>query len=177
MTDVGALYQELILEHHRNPRNTGKLTGATHSSELSNPLCGDRTSLTLRLEAGKVQDARCDVLGCAICRASSSMLTEAVIGKLNLMPPGRVAHERLEQVIRLLLEMIRKAVCGRYRRLPLTTLADFLTVLHYFMKWRDRRPDTWDGGYVDDLELALETLGNHQSVVTAYRNWKAGQQT
>jgi uncharacterized membrane protein YkvA (DUF1232 family) len=102
-------------------------------------------------------------------------LTEAVIGKLNLMPPGRVANERLEQVIRLMLEMIREAVCGRYRRLPLTTLADFLTVLHYFMKWRDRRPDTWDGGYVDDLELALEILGNHQSVVTAYRNWKASQ--
>ena len=102
-------------------------------------------------------------------------LTEAVITKLNLMPPGRLAHERLEQAIRLMLEMIREAVCGRYRRLPLTTLADFLTALHYFMKWRDRRPDTWDGGYMDDLELALETLGTHEAVVTAYRDWKARQ--
>jgi nitrogen fixation protein NifU and related proteins len=81
MTDVGALYQDLILEHHRNPRNTGKLPDATHSGDANNPLCGDRASLTLRVEAGKVTDARCDVLGCAICRASSSMLTEAIIGK------------------------------------------------------------------------------------------------
>jgi nitrogen fixation protein NifU and related proteins len=81
MTDVGALYQELILEHHRNPRNTGKLAGATHSADANNPLCGDRTSVTLRVEGAKIIDARCEVLGCAICRASSSMLTEAVIGR------------------------------------------------------------------------------------------------
>jgi len=98
-------------------------------------------------------------------------LAEAVITKLNLMPPGRLAHERLEQGIRLMLEMIREAVCGRYRRLPLTTLADFLNALHYFLKWRDRRPDTWDGGYVDDLEVVLRTLGAHDGVVTAYRRW------
>ena len=98
-------------------------------------------------------------------------LAEAVITKLNLMPPGRLAHERLEQGIRLMLEMIREAVCGRYRRLPLTTLADFLNALHYFLKWRDRRPDTWDGGYVDDLEVVLQTLGAHEGVVTAYRQW------
>ena len=98
-------------------------------------------------------------------------LTDAVINKLNLMPAGRLAHERLEQGIRLMLEMIREAVCGRYRRLPLTALADFLSALHYFMKWRDRRPDTWDGGYMDDLEVVLETLATHADVVTAYRRW------
>jgi len=81
MTDVGAFYQELILEHHRNPRNTGRLSDATHSGDANNPLCGDRTSLTLRLEDGRVQGARCEVQGCAICRASSSMMTEAIIGK------------------------------------------------------------------------------------------------
>jgi nitrogen fixation NifU-like protein len=81
MTDVGALYQDLILEHHRNPRNTGKLADATHAADASNPLCGDRTSLTLKVEGAKIIDARCHVLGCAICRASSSMLTEAVVGK------------------------------------------------------------------------------------------------
>jgi hypothetical protein len=98
-------------------------------------------------------------------------LTDTVIEKLNLMPPGRLAHERLEQGIRLMLAMIREAVCGRYRRLPLTTLADFLSALHYFLKWRDRRPDTWDGGYVDDLEVVLQTLAAHEGVVTAYRRW------
>jgi uncharacterized membrane protein YkvA (DUF1232 family) len=98
-------------------------------------------------------------------------LSEAVITKLNLLPPGRFAHERLEQGIRLMLEMIREAVCGRYRRLPLTALDDFLDAIHYFLKWRDRRPDTWDGGYMDDLEVVLQALAAHEPVVTAYRQW------
>lgn len=100
-------------------------------------------------------------------------LSEAVIGKLNLLPPGRLAHERLEQGVRLMLEMIREAVCGRYRLLPLTTLADFLNALHYFLKWRDRRPDTWEGGYMDDLEVVLQTLAAHEGVVSAYRRWQS----
>ena len=48
----------------------------------------------------------------------------------------------------------------------------FLEALHYFMKWRDRRPDTWEGGYMDDLEVALQALTTHQRVVTAYREWQ-----
>lgn len=100
-------------------------------------------------------------------------LTEAVLAKLNLMPPGRLAHERLEQGIRLMLEMIRNAVCGRFRALPLTTLADFLKALHYFMKWRDRRPDTWEGGYMDDLEVVLQTTTEHEHAIAAYRGWLA----
>ncbi|MBE7502081.1 MAG: hypothetical protein HS113_17655 [Verrucomicrobiales bacterium] len=99
-------------------------------------------------------------------------LAEAVIGKLNLLPPGRLAHERLEQGVRLILDIVRDAVCGRFPRLPLTALADFLNALHYFLKWRDRRPDTWDGGYVDDLEVVLQTLARHQPTVTAYREWR-----
>lgn len=102
-------------------------------------------------------------------------LTDAVITKLNLMPPGRLAHERLEQGVRLMLELIREAVCGRYRSLPLTALADFLNALHYFMKWRDRRPDTWEGGYMDDLEVVLQTLATHERVIATYREWLARQ--
>ncbi len=100
-------------------------------------------------------------------------LAEAVISKLNLMPPGRLAHERLELGIRLMLGMVRDAVCGGYRRLPLTTLADFLKALHYFMKWRDRRPDTWEGGYMDDLELVLQTTTAHARAIADYREWHA----
>lgn len=81
MTDLAALYHDLILDHHRSPRNSGRLADATHAGDASNPLCGDRTRLTLRIEGGTVLDARCEVQGCAICRASSSMLTEAVIGR------------------------------------------------------------------------------------------------
>jgi hypothetical protein len=104
-------------------------------------------------------------------------LTEAVVTKLNLMPPGRLAHERLEQGVRLMLEMIRNAVCGQFRELPLTTLADFLEALHYFLKWRDRRPDTWEGGYMDDLEVTLQALNTHERVVAAYRSWLTSQGT
>jgi nitrogen fixation NifU-like protein len=81
MTDAADWYRDVILDHDRHPRNTGRLSDATHVSEGNNPLCGDRLVLGLRVEAGRVSAARCDVQGCAICRASGSMLTEAVVGR------------------------------------------------------------------------------------------------
>jgi nitrogen fixation protein NifU and related proteins len=81
MTDAADWYRDVILDHDRHPRNTGRLPDATHVAEGNNPLCGDRLVLGLRLEAGRVCAARCDVQGCAICRASGSMLTEAVTGR------------------------------------------------------------------------------------------------
>lgn len=81
MTDVSDLYQQLILDHHRNPRNAGRLDRATHAAELHNPLCGDRLTLTLEVSGGVVRSARCDVQGCALCRASGSLMTEAIIGR------------------------------------------------------------------------------------------------
>jgi nitrogen fixation NifU-like protein len=86
MSDLTQLYQEQILEHHRSPRNAGRLPDPTHSAEAHNPLCGDRVRLTLRLGALPdaalgVLEARCDAQGCALCRASGSMLTELVAGQ------------------------------------------------------------------------------------------------
>jgi nitrogen fixation protein NifU and related proteins len=81
MSELADLYQQLILDHHRNPRNTGRIVDATHAGDANNPLCGDRLTLTLRVSEGRVLEARCDVKGCAICRASGSMLTEAVTGR------------------------------------------------------------------------------------------------
>jgi nitrogen fixation NifU-like protein len=120
VSDLAKLYQEQILEHHRAPRNAGRLPDPTHSAEAHNPLCGDRVRLTLRLgilpaaagalaepaaarvaetaTAGAVEtataapvqtatgplgvlEARCDTQGCALCRASGSMLTELIIGQ------------------------------------------------------------------------------------------------
>ncbi len=81
MSDLGQLYQASILEHHARPRNPGRLPEPTHQAAGNNPLCGDRLSLTLRVSEGRVSEARCDAKGCAICRASGSLMTEAVIGR------------------------------------------------------------------------------------------------
>lgn len=102
-------------------------------------------------------------------------ITEAVLRKLNQLPDGHFAHQRLEQEVRLLLGMVRDAVCGDYRGLPLTALADVLNSLHYFLKWRDRCPDTWEGGYLDDLEEVLEVTRKHRGVVDHYKNWLAAR--
>lgn len=108
-----------------------------------------------------------------LCRPGR--ITEAVLRKLNQLPPGQFAHQRLEQEVRLLLGMVRDAVCGDYRGLPLTTLADVLNSLHYFLKWRDRCPDTWQGGYLDDLEEVLQVTYRHQMVVDDYKRWLAAR--
>jgi nitrogen fixation protein NifU and related proteins len=86
MSDLSKLYQETILDHHRAPRNAGRLPEPTHTAEAHNPLCGDRVHVSLLLgplpgasELG-VLDVRCDAQGCALCRASGSLLTELVRG-------------------------------------------------------------------------------------------------
>lgn len=81
MTSLEELYQAVILDHHRAPRNAGRLPAPTHAAELHNPLCGDRVTLTLELLEQHVLSVRCEVQGCALCRASGSLLTEAVEGR------------------------------------------------------------------------------------------------
>jgi nitrogen fixation NifU-like protein len=75
------LYQAAILEHDAEPRNEGALEAPTHRAKLSNPLCGDRVQLDLRSEAGRVVEARFVGRGCALSRASASMLTEQIRGR------------------------------------------------------------------------------------------------
>ena len=80
MSDVGKLYQEAILEHHARPRHAAAVASPTHRAALNNPLCGDRVTLTLRVAAGRVEEVGCEVKGCAICRASGSLLAERIVG-------------------------------------------------------------------------------------------------
>ena len=75
------LYQEVVLEHKRAPRNFGHLPQPTHQAQGTNPSCGDRIAVELQLQQGRVQDIRFTGQGCAICMASTSMMTEAVKGK------------------------------------------------------------------------------------------------
>ncbi len=75
------LYQEMILEHYKNPRNYGEMPDADRNAEGFNPLCGDHICLHLKLRDGKVADAKFEGQGCAICTASASLMTQNIMGK------------------------------------------------------------------------------------------------
>jgi len=81
MTTSRALYQEVILDHNRKPRNWGTLSDATHQAEGVNPLCGDRLQLAVKLAGDDVEAIAFEGESCAICKASASMMTSAVKGK------------------------------------------------------------------------------------------------
>jgi len=82
MSEYSDLYQDLILDHQKNPRNFGEMEGANHHADGFNPLCGDKISLSLRTdEKGVIQDIRFKGSGCAISKASASMMTVALKGK------------------------------------------------------------------------------------------------
>jgi nitrogen fixation NifU-like protein len=83
MSDGGLadLYQEVILEHSRHPRNFGPAEDANRSARGNNPLCGDRVTIHLKLDGDVIEDARFEARGCAISLASASMMTEMVKGK------------------------------------------------------------------------------------------------
>jgi nitrogen fixation NifU-like protein len=81
VSDLRELYQELILDHTKRPRNFGPLPGANRRAEGHNPLCGDRATVLVRLEGDKVVDVRFQGAGCSISTASASLMTESVKGK------------------------------------------------------------------------------------------------
>ena len=80
MDELQELYREVILDHNRRPRNFGELPDADRVVEGVNPLCGDKMTLYVKLDGGKVEDIRFKGTGCAISVASSSLMTERVKG-------------------------------------------------------------------------------------------------
>jgi nitrogen fixation protein NifU and related proteins len=80
-TDLRDLYQEVILDHNRRPRNFGPLPGADRRAEGHNPLCGDQVAVYLKLDGDVIQDVSFEGSGCAISTASASLMTEAVKGR------------------------------------------------------------------------------------------------
>ena len=81
MSDLDELYQSVILDHDRSPRNFREMTGeGFRSAEGYNPLCGDRVRVMVRVAEGRIADASFQGIGCAISKASASMMTEAVRG-------------------------------------------------------------------------------------------------
>jgi nitrogen fixation NifU-like protein len=81
MASLSSLYQDLILDHNRSPRNYRVLENANRSVEGNNPLCGDRLTVSLRMQGDLIEDAAFQGSGCAISRASASLMTAAVKGK------------------------------------------------------------------------------------------------
>lgn len=90
---LSALYQELILDHYRRPRNKGTLEGATHSVSLNNPLCGDEIDLQLRVDGDTIKEARFVGRGCSISQASASMMTQLL--KDRSVPQAVALAERM----------------------------------------------------------------------------------
>src|SRR5258706_2024246 len=81
MSELSELYQQVILDHNKKPRNFRKLETANHSAEGFNPLCGDQLTVYLNLEDGAVKEISFEGSGCAISKAAASMMTQAVKGK------------------------------------------------------------------------------------------------
>jgi nitrogen fixation NifU-like protein len=75
------LYQEMILDHHKHPRNFGRLAGANRHAEGFNPLCGDRVTVYALVEGDAIRDLSFEGSGCAICMASASVMTDELAGK------------------------------------------------------------------------------------------------
>lgn len=81
MSELSELYQQVILDHNKKPRNFHKLERANRTAEGYNPLCGDQLNIYLQVEDDQVKDVSFEGSGCAISKASASMMTQAVKGK------------------------------------------------------------------------------------------------
>ncbi len=97
MSDLDDLYQEVILDHNKSPRNFRTMTDANRKAEGYNPLCGDHVTVYLRLENGMIKDISFEGSGCAISKASASMMTAELKGKSEA-----AAHELFDHVHRML---------------------------------------------------------------------------
>jgi nitrogen fixation NifU-like protein len=97
MGELRELYQEVILDHSKRPRNFGELPGANRRAEGYNPLCGDRETVFVRLEDDLLEDVGFRGAGCAISTASASMMTEALKGKTRAQ--AEALFERFHDLI------------------------------------------------------------------------------
>jgi nitrogen fixation NifU-like protein len=95
--DLRELYQEIILDHNKHPRNCSAMPGATRCAEGYNPLCGDQVKIFLKLQGGVVQDVSFQGSGCAISTASASLMTEILKGKTEA--EANAIFERFHRIV------------------------------------------------------------------------------
>jgi nitrogen fixation NifU-like protein len=96
-SDLSDLYQEVILDHNRRPRNFRVLDAPTHHAEGYNPLCGDRLKLFVNIDGGIVTDVAFQGSGCAISKASASLMTDAIKGRT--VEEARALFERFHRMV------------------------------------------------------------------------------
>jgi nitrogen fixation protein NifU and related proteins len=97
MSDLTDLYKEVILDHNRRPRNFHTMADASHRAEGYNPLCGDRLTLYLKLDGDVIKDVAFEGSGCAISKASASLMTDAIKGRT--VPDARTLFERFHRMV------------------------------------------------------------------------------
>jgi nitrogen fixation NifU-like protein len=124
MSDLRELYQEVILDHNRRPRNYREMPDATRRSEGFNPLCGDRLTLFVVLDGEVIREVSFVGSGCAISKASASLLTEAVKGRT--LAQARALFERFHHMVTLapdktedFSDLGKLAVLGGVREFPM----------------------------------------------------------
>ena len=97
MSDLNDLYQEVILDHNKRPRNFRTIEGASHHADGYNPLCGDKLTLTLTIDRDSIVDVAFLGSGCAISKASASLMTDTLKGKS--VAEARALFERFHRMI------------------------------------------------------------------------------
>jgi nitrogen fixation protein NifU and related proteins len=97
MSNLNELYQNVILEHNRSPRNYRAMDDAARKAEGHNPMCGDQLTVWVRLDGDVIDDVSFRGAGCAISRASASLMTAAVKGKTR--PEAEALFERFRQLV------------------------------------------------------------------------------
>jgi nitrogen fixation NifU-like protein len=95
--ELDDLYQEVILDHNRRPRNFHAIADASHQAEGYNPLCGDRLTLYLKIDDGVIREVAFEGSGCAISKASASLMTDAVKGRSTA--DARALVDRFQRMV------------------------------------------------------------------------------
>jgi nitrogen fixation protein NifU and related proteins len=113
--DLNSLYQELILQHYRKPRNRGSLEAPDAEIHMNNPVCGDEIVLHLRLSGDRIEAVRFQGQGCSISQASASMMAQQVEGKS--VPEARALAARFLEMMHGSAEAARDRALGDLRAL------------------------------------------------------------
>ena len=122
MDDLRELYQEMILDHYKKPRNFHRLDGANRRAEGYNPLCGDKVTVYVLVDGDVIKDISFEGSGCAICTASTSVMTEALKGKTVTEASALFGEFR---------ELVTGAIDGRDKIESMGKLAIFAGVRQY----------------------------------------------
>ena len=108
--DLNDLYQAIILDHNKRPRNYGALANATHVAEGYNPLCGDRIEVFLLLSGDQIEAIQFECASCAICKASASIMAEALVGQSISF--GESIQESVSRILKTDTETVTHDVQG-----------------------------------------------------------------